>query len=406
MYALNLNPARYHGKTIMVIGASTVQEPAVSIAKTLGLTVAAVDYNPEAPGMKWADYPLHISTKDIPACIKAARIHRIDGVMSCGSDQGARTAAAVASSLDLPGIPYEVAQNATNKISIHRLLAAHNIPAPRFFICQNRAEALKAMETLGLPLIVKPPDGHSSLGVSMVNEAEKLEEALEWAERFSSSGIWVLEEYIRAVRDGGTMEAFISNGEVKLIAKLSGKVTPAPYRGITSVCASSPDDTRELVQQIVNDAVFAMGINGGPVNVQIHLSAEGPRLIEIAPRLAGMYINSHLIPLSLGVNLIQANIDYSLGYAPDLTPKYQKAACQHFLVLTPGTVQEIPDLNQFACPELVELKLFVKPGGCIPEYYSASVAPGYCITVAETVEAAQNIASRLCQEVAGKILIK
>ncbi|MBE3582356.1 MAG: ATP-grasp domain-containing protein [Thermoanaerobacteraceae bacterium] len=390
----------------MIIGAGRIQEPAIRIAKTLGLKVVAVDYDPDAPGLKWADYPLLISTANVAACIHAGRVYRIDGVMTAGSDRSSRTVAAVATALNLPGIPVEVAQNATNKLAIREVLAACQVPSPRFVTCRSQAEAVKGLKTLGLPVVIKPPDNNSSFGVSVVRQESELEKALDWAAQFSNSPTLLMEEYIPGEEVG--VQAFVLGGEVKIAAISSRQVTPPPFCSsiMTTVPALISSDTGELIHRVVARATQAMGINAGPVYIQLRLSPEGPRVLELAPRLGGGYTNSHLIPLALGINPIQATIDFCLGYSPHINPQFRRGASRRYIILPPGTVQELPALEQFSYPGLVEMGLFIKPGDIIPEFHSAAVASGYVITAGATPQIAARNASWLCREIESRIVVR
>ena len=52
-------------KSLMIIGAGLMQIPVIEIAKDMGLKAIVSDYNINASGMKIADVPLVMSTKDI-----------------------------------------------------------------------------------------------------------------------------------------------------------------------------------------------------------------------------------------------------------------------------------------------------------------------------------------------------
>lgn len=408
MIALNLHPDRYAGKTIMIIGAGHVQEPAVLTAKKLGLKVVAVDQNSHAPGLRWADVPLPISTSDLVQCTQAGRLYRIDGVMSIGSEQGTRTSAVVAHNLGLPGIPVEVAECCTNKICIHRIMEKYQLPAPRYFICQTKQEAEKAVSHLGLPVVVKPPDSHSSLGVSKVEKWSDLDWALERAVSFSQAKVWVIEEFVQAVFLGGGVEIFVLDGKAHIVTIITGKPTEPPYCTYhhINLPVALPELVVQQISAFADEVIRAMGITLGPVHLQLRHSPDGMKLLELSPRLGGICVNSRLIPLALGVNLIQAAIDVCLGFPPDIIPRFRRGACQHFITLSPGVVQSVPDLAQFSFPGLYEIKLMVKPGDVIPEYHSFAVAPGYCITYGETAEEAVQVAERVSREIAAAIVVK
>src|SRR5699024_4799470 len=67
------------------------------------------------------------------------------------------------------------------------------------------------------------------------------------------------------------------------------------------------------ISEIAKKAVYAMGIDRGPVHVEIMLTPSGPKLIEIGARLGGDYITSHLVSLSTGVDMVKATILDSCG---------------------------------------------------------------------------------------------
>ena len=74
-------------KTIMIIGASILQLPAIEEASKMGLRVVALDMNPDAIGFSVPGVIKEvISTIDIPAAVDAAKRHRIDGAMTLATD--------------------------------------------------------------------------------------------------------------------------------------------------------------------------------------------------------------------------------------------------------------------------------------------------------------------------------
>src|SRR5208337_2812 len=95
--------------------------PVIRTAKKMGHQVIVTDYNPEAIGMKDADIPIVMSTRDIEGSVRVAKrqneITPINGVLTVGTD-ASMTVAAVANALNLPGIKFDDAEAATNKIKM------------------------------------------------------------------------------------------------------------------------------------------------------------------------------------------------------------------------------------------------------------------------------------------------
>ncbi len=62
----------------------------------------------------------------------------------------------------------------TNKVFLMELLGQNQVPMPQTMILAETADLPRAMDELGLPLVVKIPDGSFSRGVFKVNSAEEL----------------------------------------------------------------------------------------------------------------------------------------------------------------------------------------------------------------------------------------
>jgi glutathione synthase/RimK-type ligase-like ATP-grasp enzyme len=84
----------------------------------------------------------------------------------------------------------------TNKIFLADLFANHKVPAPKTLILQRgRPEQLeRAVEELGLPIIVKIPDGSFSRGLEKANSLEEIKEKTQ--PLFEQSSLLLAQEYL------------------------------------------------------------------------------------------------------------------------------------------------------------------------------------------------------------------
>lgn len=113
--------------------------------------------------------------------------------------------------LDLLNIPYQCAgvlgsALAANKLASKRIYEISGLPVPPYTILQadtpDRNAVLKqAVDTLGLPLVVKPVSGGSSIGMTIVAETAKLQDALLAA--FAHDDRVLLESCIKGVEVTG-----------------------------------------------------------------------------------------------------------------------------------------------------------------------------------------------------------
>src|SRR5205085_9102189 len=81
----------------------------------------------------------------------------------------------------------------TNKFYLKELLTRHRVPVPRTLMV-HRDNVDEIVPTLGLPCIVKQPDSAFSLGVTKVERAEALPEALD--KLFAKSELVVAQEWV------------------------------------------------------------------------------------------------------------------------------------------------------------------------------------------------------------------
>ncbi|MBW1777203.1 MAG: D-alanine--D-alanine ligase [Deltaproteobacteria bacterium] len=121
--------------------------------------------------------------------------------------------------LDLLDIPYQGSgvlgsALAMNKLAAKRLYEKAGLTVPAYLVVTSRmpVEPEKWIDTLGLPLVVKPVNAGSSVGITIVRSADRLQTALEAA--FVHDDTILLEAYIQGVElTGGvlgndTLEAF------------------------------------------------------------------------------------------------------------------------------------------------------------------------------------------------------
>src|SRR6195952_5902188 len=96
----------------------------------MGHRVAAVDRNPDAPGLKEADIAKVVDFADVGAVLKATARLKLDGVLTVSADRAVPVVAAVAEARGLPGIGTETAHLMTHKVAMRRGLPGARGPPP------------------------------------------------------------------------------------------------------------------------------------------------------------------------------------------------------------------------------------------------------------------------------------
>src|SRR5437764_4919416 len=178
----------------------------------MGLRVAAVDRNPDAPGLAEADVAEVVDFADANAVIEATAELRIDGVLTVSADRAVPVVAAVAEARGLPGIGVATAHLMTNKIGMRRRLADAGVPQPRFAAVRNLSETRRAAGEVGFPAVLKPADSGGQRGVFRVDSLDDVDQHLHEALAASPTEEAILEEYVEGIELNGIVLARDGDG--------------------------------------------------------------------------------------------------------------------------------------------------------------------------------------------------
>ncbi len=379
----------YEGKTILIIGAGLLQVPAIKIAAELGLKTVVTDYNENAPGMKIADMPCVVSTRDIEGTVRAMKElnkkNKIDGVITVGTD-ASMTVAAVANALKLPGNKFENAEAASNKIKMRERLKEFNVPIPIFRKCWSLDDLITASKEIGFPLVIKPADNMGARGVMKIENESMLEKAYHNAKNGSPSGELIVEEYMAGPEL--SIDALIYNGEIFITGVADRIIEREPYfieRGHVMPSALPKEQLDDAVD-VFKKGIKALGLTIGAAKGDIKVTSKGAKIGEIAARLSGGFMSAYTYPYSSGVNLIRNAIDIALGYPPEnLIPTKDWVSIERAIISAPGIVKEVIGVDKaLSIPGVKNVFVHVEIGDEVKEPKSNVDKPVNYIVVRET----------------------
>lgn len=332
-------------KTIMILGASILQLPAIEKAVEMGLKVVALDMNPEAVGFNVPGVVKEvISTIDIDAAVVAAKKHQVDGVMTLATDMPMRTVAAVAKECGLVGVTEDTAVKATDKSVMREALKVAGVPVPKFFRVTNITEFKTAVDQIDGPFMVKPADSSGSRGILKVENRSDLDSAYYYTKQFSHNGIVVVEECM--IGPEVSVETLAIDGEVYVIQITDKITTGAPHFVEMGHTQPTRLDCAEEIKKVAVAANKAVGIQNGPSHTEIIVTKDGPKIVEIGARLGGDCITTHLVPLSTGVNMVEACIRIALNEKPDITPTLHYGSAIRYFQQHAGVVKSIEGIEE------------------------------------------------------------
>lgn len=378
---------------LLIIGASVLQAPAIRRAKEMGLYVAVADMNPQAVGVPLADRFYHVSTIDEEGICRAAKDFGADGMMTLATDMPMRSLAYACERLSLPGLAYESAIRATDKGEMVRAFSEAGVAHPWYQIVPAGA---KPSAGYAFPLITKPTDNSGSRGVMLVRSADEMDAALAYSAANGRSGDVIIEEYMQGPEV--SVEVMALHGKPQVLQITDKLNTGMPH--FVEMGHSQPSRLPERAQEAIRDlacrAVEAIGIHDGPAHVEIILTQEGPKLVELGARMGGDCITTHLLPLSTGIDMVESTIRIALGQEPDLTQKLNRGAAIRYFDAPCGVLRAIEGVEEARQIPGVQEITFVKViGDTIGEISSSNDRPGFVIAQADTAEEAVRICERV-----------
>ena len=387
------------GKRIIIIGAGLLQVPAIQIAQEMGLYTIVFDYNKDAHGMKIADYPMVVSTRDVDGSVRAARDlsqkMEIHGVITVGTD-ASTTVAAVANALGLPGNRFEDAYAASNKIRMRERFKKNNVPQPNFFPVWNYEEAMEAYKHLDKPVVVKPADNMGARGVMKVSNENDILAAFNRAKSASPSGEVIIEEFM----DGPelSIDMLIYNDEIYVTGVADRIIEFPPFFIETGHIMPSALEKEKLDDAInvMKAGIKALNLKIGAAKGDIKVTKNGAMVGEIAARLSGGFMSAYTYPLATGVNLIKNAIEIALGNPPsDLKPKWDKVSVEKAFLPGTGIIESIEGIENAKKIEGVkEVFIKTKAGDILVTPTNNLEKAGNIITVGNTRDEAVAIANK------------
>lgn len=387
-------------KKILIVGASILQLPAILKAKELGFYVGVADYNPKAVGIRYADEYFNISTIDVEGITKAAQSFQPDGIMTLATDMPMRTIAAASKVCGLPGISCETAVKATDKAEMIKAFEARGVEHPWYYVAGDEDEFEKAAGIVTFPCIIKPTDNAGSRGVVLVHDATELRDAYSYSQGESRGGAVIIEEYLQGPEF--SVEVMVVDGEPHVLQITDKLTTGAPH--FVEMGHSQPtrqgEENQERIRDLARRACKAVGINYGPAHVEMILTKDGPKMVELGARMGGDCITTHLVPLSTGIDMVGATIDAACGGKPDIEQKFDKGSAIRYFNTSAGLLKEIEGIEKAKkLPGVQEITLVKEIGTTITDIGSSADRIGFVIAQADTAEDAVRVCERAIEEI-------
>lgn len=318
---------------------------------------------------------------------------KIDGVLGWDEIKTVQTAK-LAEALGLPGGDPTSVSRCRDKHLTRTFLAKSQVPQATSILASSIDEALKAAETIGYPIIVKPRALGASYGVSLVDKAEQLNTAFEHARDATEDGVYVYENRV-------LIEEYMQGPEVSIdIAWVDGIMYPMFLaRKITNFFPHFEEIGHVVDSQdpllydpqflaVLEQAHQAVGFSNGITHTELRLTKYGPKIVEINARLGGGMI-PYVGWIASGINPGQVAVAVACGEKPIMNKTHQSVAAIHFLYPESDVIVDSVSINHTVLSASVDVAASLASPGqklILPPRDHVSCRYAYVIVHGDTAE--------------------
>ncbi len=296
-------------KYILFIGMGDWDIPQLELAKQAGFLSIVTNRDMNSLALSICDIPIKADGQDIYGILSALYELGLEDQIAhiYSGTELFTTVAVIAKTLGISWHSPYSAYVCEKKHLMRKAFEMAGLSVPKGQVASSAKDVQALMASSKNTFIVKPSDSLSSQGVRIVDKTDDIAEVIEYSLQYSKLGKVVCEEYIE-----GTLHdingILTPAGLIRL--GINDKVAgPLPYAVVVEVSAPTSliSQQEEELYQVFEAACRAVGLSLGPVKGDVILSKDGVfYVMEVAPRLHGPLGSLYMIPLSLGVNPMEA----------------------------------------------------------------------------------------------------
>ena len=378
-------------KKVLFLGAPVFQIPVIEKAKQLGLYVGVVDINPEAMGVHYADEHFVCSLRDDEKLFEIAKQFKPDGIVIGACDTSVVSASRICQKLGLPGHSIDTAVKATDKLQMLLAFQAHHVAHPEFWLV-NKNEIETFCKDITYPAISKPTDSSGSRGIYYIQNSSELKSALKYSSNAGRSGVVLIEEYMNGPEV--SVEILVVNG-VPYVLQITDKITSGPpyfYETGHSQPSALPEETKNRIAHLAKQACTAIGLENSPAHVEIKVTDNGPKMVEMGARLGGGCISTYLLDTSIkGICLSEEAIRMAMGMIPNVVSftNSEDAVAVRFILAQEGTIQSITGVDEASKEDgVIKVMIYGTVGQHYKQTFDNASRMGFVVAKGKTTKEA------------------
>ena len=375
-------------KKLLLLGNNVHVDEIIKYAKERGVHTIVTDNLPaeQSPVKAMADEAWDISVLDIDALEKKCKEENVTAVMCGASEVCIKANKDLCERLGLPFYANQKAWDITNdKLAFKNACEECGLPVPKEFKLDIELKA-EDLAAITYPVVVKPADGCSSIGLHIcANEAELIEGYKDAYEKSAAKKV-IVEQFVPGEQIG--LIYAVVNEKAFLVA--SGDDCACKDDAQRRVFGSSPTKHmgifKEKLEKQIEKLFELLEIKTGVAGVQVITDGEQAAVLEMNYRLPGGKFPGEEL-------LVNTMLDVALGEKSDLKAESQKGQLfSYALWLKPGKIAEIQGLDKLqARPQEFNVQPFRHVGDDVEDNTGMRQVLGYIMFFTDVAHHTQYI---------------
>jgi biotin carboxylase len=393
----------------LIIGGGKWQLPLINFFKSKNYLIGVVDPYNESPGVLIADWHIKCDVRDTDTIFSQIKDSAYSIITSDQSDIAVDSVAVLTKKLGLKGNDINAVTRFSNKYISREFSKQIGMPIPQYTKIEDLQQLKQFIQTVGLPVLLKPSDSQSSRGIFLVynNDENQLLAGLNHAFSATKQAYIIAEKYV--VGEEYTVEGICINGKHKTLAISHKNHFRTGIASALEYPAQLPVELENTLKTLNNSYVEKSGLDFGITHAEyiIDLDSKSINLVEIACRGGGTLISSHITKWVTGVDnyeLLFLALKNELVDINKIKLKRRYAILQ-FFEFPNGVVQNITGVEEIKkFSGVLELQLEFRAGDKIHSATDDRSRQGFVILLADTKDQLQTRLKLVIQTLKVEIL--
>lgn len=344
------------GKKLLILGANPETVPLVEIANGMGIKTLVTSNRTEDVAKKYAWKSCDVDGMDVLGLVDLAKQEEIDGVLVGVADILVPVYCKVCKELNLPCYAtQEIVDVFSYKDEFKETCEKYGIHGiPEYHLDSDLKQS--DIDKIKFPVMIKPVDGYSGLGMTVCFNSSQLKPAIEKALAFSKQKRFIVEKYMQC-EDMGMYYTFKDG--VCSASCIYDRYTTDEQIGLSRVCLGGTYPSKHIKEYFDNmhqnalKMFDAIGIKNGVLmlsafyeNGEFYVYDTGFRLQGEAPHLLMKAVHGFdQREMLIKYALTGSEGTFDLLEADDAYFRGKWAATQWFLLIS-GKIKEIQGLDK------------------------------------------------------------